>query len=57
MQALSLRFDIQDIDAHPIAESLQHITDEALLNTLFVAAIQSATMAEFQTALDSALSN
>ena len=57
MQALSLRFDIQDIADHPIAELLEHITDEALLNTLFVAAIQSTTMAEFQIALDSALSS
>jgi hypothetical protein len=54
LQALELRFGPHDVVNHQVVERLEPITDNALLETLFAAAIQSATMAEFQVALDNA---
>ena len=52
LQALELRFGPQEAVSRPVAEQLERITDEALLERLFAAAIRSGTAAEFQVALE-----
>jgi hypothetical protein len=54
LQALELRFGPPEAVSHQVAEQLDRITDEALLERLFAAAIRSGTAAEFQVALASA---
>jgi Mn-dependent DtxR family transcriptional regulator len=52
LQALELRFGPQEEVSHQMAQQLDRIADEALLERLFAAAIQSGTAAEFQIALE-----
>jgi predicted transposase YdaD len=52
LQALELRFGHPEAVSRQVAEQLERITDEALLERLFAAAIRSGTAAEFQVALE-----
>jgi hypothetical protein len=54
LQALELRFGPPEVVSHQVAEQLDRITDEVLLERLFAAAIRSGTAAEFQVALENA---
>ena len=54
LQALELRFGPPEVVSHQVAEQLDRITDEALLERLFAAAIRSGTAAEFQVTLENA---
>lgn len=54
VQALGLRFDLEPSVDEQIVESLESITDETLLETLFTAAIQSENLEAFQAALERA---
>jgi predicted transposase YdaD len=52
LQALELRFGPQEALSQQVAQQLDRIADEALLERLFAAAIQSGTAAEFEVALE-----
>jgi predicted transposase YdaD len=52
LQALELRFGQSEAAAHQVAERLDRITDEGVLERLFAAAIRSSTATEFYVALE-----
>ena len=54
LQALELRFGPSEAVSRQVAEQLDRVTDEAVLERLFAAAIRSGTAAEFQVALENA---
>jgi signal transduction protein with GAF and PtsI domain len=52
LQAMELRFGPPEAVSRQVAEQLDRVTDEAVLERLFAAAIRSGTAAEFQVALE-----
>ena len=54
LQALELRFSPSEAVSQQMAEQLGRITDDAVLERLFSAAIRSGTTAGFQVALEHA---
>jgi hypothetical protein len=54
LQALELRFGPPEAVSRQVAEQLERITDEAVLERVFAAAIRSGTAAEFQVTLENA---
>jgi hypothetical protein len=51
VEALTLRFAPPAAIAQQVAQHVETLTDEAALERLFTAAVRSASLAEFQTAM------
>jgi hypothetical protein len=51
VDVLTLRFAAPEATIQQVAQYVETLTDEAALERLFAAAVRSASLAEFQTAL------